>query len=332
MRAPAPPALTVIASDMQAVDRLIHDSLHTGVPLVAEVSQHLIAAGGKRLRPALLLLTAGALGYAGTGHHRLAAVVEFIHTATLLHDDVVDESSLRRGLPTANARFGNPASVLVGDFLYTRAFQMMVQAQDMRVMQILADATNTIAEGEVMQLLHLGNAAVDEADYLRVIRAKTAKLFEGSARLGAVLAGSDAPREEQCARYGQALGTAFQIIDDVLDYDGTVDDLGKNLGDDLREGKPTLPLILALQMGTSQQASRLREAIAQSQSGLAPADIAALLHDVLCIVRDSGALEAARAQARLQADAAVSALDGWPDNAHVHALRELAQSLQHRTA
>ena len=332
MRAPAPPALTVIASDMQAVDRLIHDSLHTSVPLVAEVSQHLIAAGGKRLRPALLLLTAGALGYAGTGHHRLAAVVEFIHTATLLHDDVVDESSLRRGLPTANARFGNPASVLVGDFLYTRAFQMMVQAQDMRVMQILADATNTIAEGEVMQLLHLGNAAVDEADYLRVIRAKTAKLFDASARLGAVLAGSDAPRAAQCARYGQALGTAFQIIDDVLDYDGTVDDLGKNLGDDLREGKPTLPLILALQMGTSQQASRLREAIAQSQSGLAPADIAALLHDVLCIVRDSGALEAARAQARLQADAAVSALDGWPDNAHVHALRELAQSLQHRTA
>ena len=332
MRAPAPPALTVIASDMQAVDRLIHDSLHTGVPLVAEVSQHLIAAGGKRLRPALLLLTAGALGYAGTGHHRLAAVVEFIHTATLLHDDVVDESSLRRGLPTANARFGNPASVLVGDFLYTRAFQMMVQAQDMRVMQILADATNTIAEGEVLQLMHLGNAAVYEADYLRVIRAKTAKLFEASARLGAVLAGSDAPREEQCARYGQALGTAFQIIDDVLDYDGTVDDLGKNLGDDLREGKPTLPLILALQMGTSQQASRLREAIAQSQSGLAPADIAALLHDVLCIVRDSGALEAARAQARMQADAAVSALDGWPDNAHVHALRELAQSLQHRTA
>ena len=332
MRAPAPPALTVIASDMQAVDRLIHDSLHTGVPLVAEVSQHLIAAGGKRLRPALLLLTAGALGYAGTGHHRLAAVVEFIHTATLLHDDVVDESSLRRGLPTANARFGNPASVLVGDFLYTRAFQMMVQAQDMRVMQILADATNTIAEGEVLQLMHLGNAAVDEADYLRVIRAKTSKLFEASARLGAVLAGSDAPREEQCARYGQALGTAFQIIDDVLDYDGTVDDLGKNLGDDLREGKPTLPLILALQMGTSQQASRLREAIAQSQSGLAPADIAALLHDVLCIVRDSGALEAARAQARMQADAAVSALDGWPDNAHVHALRELAQSLQHRTA
>lgn len=332
MRAPAPPALTVIASDMQAVDRLIHDSLHTGVPLVAEVSQHLIAAGGKRLRPALLLLTAGALGYAGTGHHRLATVVEFIHTATLLHDDVVDESSLRRGLPTANARFGNPASVLVGDFLYSRAFQMMVQAQDLRVMQILADATNTIAEGEVMQLLHLGNAAVDEADYLRVIRAKTSKLFEASARLGAVLAGSDAPREEQCARYGQALGTAFQIIDDVLDYDGTVDDLGKNLGDDLREGKPTLPLILALQMGTSQQASRLREAIAQSQSGLAPADIAALLHDVLCIVRDSGALEAARAQARMQADAAVSALDGWPDNAHVHALRELAQSLQHRTA
>ena len=333
MRAPAPPALSVIASgDMQAVDRLIHDSLHTGVPLVAEVSQHLIAAGGKRLRPALLLLTAGALGYAGTRHHRLAAVVEFIHTATLLHDDVVDESDLRRGLPTANARFGNPASVLVGDFLYSRAFQMMVQAQDLRVMQILADATNTIAEGEVLQLMHLGNAAVDEADYLRVIRAKTSKLFEASARLGAVLAGSDVMREEQCARYGQAVGTAFQIIDDVLDYDGTVDALGKNLGNDLREGKPTLPLILALQMGTPQQAALLHEAIAQSQSGQEPADIAALLHDVLRIVRDSGALQAARDQAHAQADAAVSELAEWPDNAHVRTLRELAQSLQHRTA
>ncbi len=332
MRAPAPPALSVIASDMLAVDRLIHDSLHTGVPLVAEVSQHLIAAGGKRLRPALLLLMAGALGYTGTQHHRLAAVVEFIHTATLLHDDVVDESDLRRGLPTANARFGNPASVLVGDFLYTRAFQMMVQTQDMRVMQILADATNTIAEGEVLQLMHLGNAAVDETDYLRVIRAKTSKLFEASARLGAVLASDDAQHEEQCARYGQAVGTAFQIIDDVLDYDGTVDALGKNLGNDLREGKPTLPLILALQMGTPQQAALLHEAIAQSQSGQEPTDIAALLRDVLRIVRDSGALQAARNQAHAQADAAVSELAGWPDNAHVRTLRELAQSLQHRTA
>ena len=309
---------------MQAVDRLIHDSLHTGVPLVAEVSQHLIAAGGKRLRPALLLLTAGALGYAGTGHHRLAAVVEFIHTATLLHDDVVDESSLRRGLPTANARFGNPASVLVGDFLYTRAFQMMVQAQDMRVMQILADATNTIAEGEVMQLLHLGNAAVDEADYLRVIRAKTAKLFEASARLGAVLAGSDAPREEQCARYGQALGTAFQIIDDVLDYDGNAVEMGKNLGDDLREGKATLPLIAAMQRGNAADSLLVRNAI---ESGSTEQ-----LERIIDIVRGTGALQVARNAAASEAQRAIDAIAVLPDNAHTQCMLQLAtQLLERRT-
>ena len=315
---------------MQAVDRLIHESLHTGVPLVAEVSKHLIYAGGKRLRPALLLLTAGALGYGGTDHHRLAAVVEFIHTATLLHDDVVDESSLRRGLPTANARFGNPASVLVGDFLYTRAFQMMVQVQSMRVMEILADATNAIAEGEVLQLMHLGNAAVDEAGYLRVIRAKTGKLFEASARLGALLADRSPAYEAQCAQYGQAVGAAFQIIDDVLDYDGSVDDLGKNLGDDLREGKPTLPLILALQMAPPQQAEVLRKAIEQSESAHeAPLD-EALLQDVLAIVRNSGALQAARDRAAEQARLAMEALNGFPDNACTQTLRELTQSLQHR--
>lgn len=324
--------LSLIANDMREVDSVIADRLHTSVPLISQISQYIIAAGGKRLRPALLLMICKALGYEGSQRFNLAAVVELIHTATLLHDDVVDESTMRRGRATANEAFGNPASVLVGDFLYSRAFQMMVQAQDLRVMQILADATNTIAEGEVLQLMHLGNAAVDEADYLRVIRAKTSKLFEASARLGAVLAGSDGLREEQCARYGQAVGTAFQIIDDVLDYDGTVDALGKNLGNDLREGKPTLPLILALQMGTPQQAALLHEAIAQSQSGQEPADIAALLRDVLRIVRDSGALQAARDQAHTQADVAVSELAEWPDNAHVRTLRELAQSLQHRTA
>ena len=343
MRAPSSSSVfPVIAADMQAVDRLIHSSLHTGVPLVAEVSQYLIQAGGKRLRPALLLLMAGALGYTGSEHHRLAAVVEFIHTATLLHDDVVDESVLRRGLPTANAHFGNPASVLVGDFLYSRAFQMMVQVQDLRVMQILADATNTIAEGEVLQLMHLGNTAVDEAGYLRVIRAKTAKLFEASARLGAVLTHSSPAREEQCARYGQAVGAAFQIIDDVLDYDGAVDSLGKNLGDDLREGKPTLPLILAQQMGTPEQAALLRRVIEQAS---APAPTPpetgtgqtvllnpALLQEVLAIVRDCGALQAARDKAGEQADLALAALADFPDNAHTQTLRALTQSLRHRTA
>lgn len=323
---------------MQAVDRLIHSSLHTGVPLVAEVSQYLIQAGGKRLRPALLLLVAGALGYTGTEHHRLAAVVEFIHTATLLHDDVVDESHLRRGLPTANARFGNPASVLVGDFLYSRAFQMMVQVQDLRVMQILADATNTIAEGEVLQLMHLGNTALDEDGYLRVIRAKTAKLFEASARLGAVLTRSSPECEEHCARYGQAVGTAFQIIDDVLDYDGSVDALGKNLGDDLREGKPTLPLILAQQMAAPAQAQWLSGVLEQLSAApsaanepTAPLD-PTLLQEVQAVVRNSGALQAARQKAGEQADLALGALAHLPDNTHSQTLRTLTQSLHHRTA
>lgn len=338
MHAPAPSVFPAIAADMQAVDRLIHTSLHTGVPLVAEVSQYLIQAGGKRLRPALLLLVAGALGYTGTEHHRLAAVVEFIHTATLLHDDVVDESNLRRSLPTANARFGNPASVLVGDFLYSRAFQMMVQVQDLRVMQILADATNTIAEGEVLQLMHLGNTALDEDGYLHVIRAKTAKLFEASARLGAVLSRSNPECEEHCARYGQAVGTAFQIIDDVLDYDGDVNALGKNLGDDLREGKPTLPLILAQQMAAPEQAQWLRSVIEQfsAPSANAAEQTAsldpALLQEVQAVVRNSGALQAARHKASEQADLALAALAHLPDNIHTQTLRVLTQSLHHRAA
>lgn len=333
MRAPSSSSIfPVIAADMQAVDGLIRTSLHTGVPLVAEVSQYLIQAGGKRLRPALLLLVAGALGYAGQEHHKLAAVVEFIHTATLLHDDVVDQSALRRGLPTANAHFGNSASVLVGDFLYSRAFQMMVQVQDLRVMQILADATNTIAEGEVLQLTHMGDMDLDEAGYLRVIRAKTAQLFEASARLGAVLAGSTAMCEEQCARFGQAVGAAFQIMDDVLDYDGAISDLGKNLGDDLREGKPTLPLILALRQGSQQQVARLRQVVMQAQQPDQSVVDEALLQEVLHMVRASGALQAAREQARKQAELAIESLAGLPDNAYTHTLRELAQSLHKRTA
>lgn len=225
--------MSVIAQDMREVDQVIAHRLDSGVPLVGQVARYIIAAGGKRLRPALLLLICGALGFKGAQRFNLAAVVEFIHTSTLLHDDVVDASSLRRGNPTANETFGNPASVLVGDFLYSRCFQMMVDAQNMRIMQVLADATNVIAEGEVQQLMNMHNAELDEAGYLRVIRSKTAKLFEASARVGAILAGSSPELEEICAEYGQALGTAFQVIDDVLDYTGEAAVMGKNLGDDL---------------------------------------------------------------------------------------------------
>ncbi|MDP3616981.1 MAG: polyprenyl synthetase family protein, partial [Rhodoferax sp.] len=246
---------------MREVDQVIARRLNSGVPLIGQVSRYIIAAGGKRLRPALLLLTCGALGYRGEQRFNLAAVVEFIHTATLLHDDVVDDSALRRGNATANETFGNPASVLVGDFLYSRAFQMMVDAQNMRVMEVLADATNVIAEGEVQQLMNMHNAALDEAGYLQVIRSKTAKLFEASARVGAILAGGTPQVEEICADYGQAIGTAFQVIDDVLDYTGDATVMGKSLGDDLREGKTTLPLIAAMQRGTPDQRNIIKTAI-----------------------------------------------------------------------
>ncbi len=262
--------LALVAQDMAEVDRVIAQRLDSGVPLVGEVARYIISAGGKRLRPVLLLLSCGALSYTGSQRHNLAAVVEFIHTATLLHDDVVDESTLRRGRPTANESFGNPASVLVGDFLYSRAFQMMVDADSMRVMQVLSDATNVIAEGEVLQLMNMHDASLDEEGYLRVIRSKTAKLFEASARLGAILAGSDATIEAACADYGQALGTAFQVIDDVLDYDGNAAEMGKNLGEDLAEGKPTLPLIHALRHATTGEAAVLRAAIVQDPDAPPP--------------------------------------------------------------
>src|SRR3954469_10468029 len=274
---------------MVQVDAVIARRLDSGVPLVGQVSRYVISAGGKRLRPALLLLVAAALGCRSDHRFTLAAVVEFIHTATLLHDDVVDESTLRRGRPTANENFGNPASVLVGDFLYSRAFQMMLDANDMRIMAILADATNVIAEGEVLQLMNMHDASLDEAGYLRVIRSKTAKLFEASARLGAVLAGASGEIEAACAGYGQALGTAFQVIDDVLDYDGDAAEMGKNLGDDLREGKATLPLIAAMQRGSAQQREVIRGAI---QRGAVDE-----LDQIVRIVRDSGALDVTRAAA-----------------------------------
>ena len=314
--------LSLIAGDMRQVDAVIARRLDSGVPLVGEVSRYIISSGGKRLRPALLLLVCGALGYGGEQRFNLAAVVEFIHTATLLHDDVVDESTLRRGRATANQNFGNPASVLVGDFLYSRAFQMMLDAHDMRVMEILAEATNVIAEGEVLQLMNMHDPGLDEAAYLQVIRSKTAKLFEASARLGAVLSGAGPALEQACAAYGQALGTAFQVIDDVLDYAGDAQELGKNLGDDLREGKVTLPLIAAMRRGTADQRALIRHAI--ETGGLDE------LQQIIAIVRETGALEVAQEAAAGEAERAVSAAAQLPDNEHARALLQLAASLLQR--
>ncbi len=314
--------LSLIANDMREVDSVIADRLHTSVPLISQISQYIIAAGGKRLRPALLLMICKALGYEESQRFNLAAVVELIHTATLLHDDVVDESTMRRGRATANEAFGNPASVLVGDFLHTRSFQMMVAAGSTRVLQILSDATNIIAEGEVQQLMNMHDASLDEEGYLQVIRSKTAKLFEASAQLGAVLAGSSPAVEEACAIYGQALGTAFQIIDDVLDYTGDTAEMGKNLGDDLREGKCTLPLIAAMQRATPEQAAIVRQAIEQGSTEQ--------LATVIAIVQATGALDVARAAAHAEAQRAIDALEHLPDNLHTANLLQLAAQLLDR--
>ncbi len=319
-----PNYLSVVASDMREVDAVIAQRLDSGVPLVGQVSRYIISAGGKRLRPALLLLVCGALGYQGVQRFNLAAVVEFIHTATLLHDDVVDESTLRRGNATANETFGNPASVLVGDFLYSRAFQMMVDAQSMRIMEVLADATNVIAEGEVMQLMNMHNAALDEAGYLHVIRSKTAKLFEASARVGAILSGASAETEAACATYGQAIGTAFQVIDDVLDYTGDAAVMGKNLGDDLREGKTTLPLIAAMQRGTAQQRQLIEKAIEGGDFTLIDA--------VVEIVLGTGAIDVARQSANLEAERAITAAQTLPEGSYKTALLQLASQLLQRQA
>ena len=309
---------------MREVDQVIAQRLASGVPLVGQVSKYIISAGGKRLRPALLLMVCGALGFKGAQRFNLAAVVEFIHTATLLHDDVVDDSSMRRGNATANETFGNPASVLVGDFLYSRAFQMMVDAQSMRVMEVLADATNIIAEGEVMQLMNMHNAALDEAGYLQVIRSKTAKLFEASARVGALLAQASPQLEADCAEYGQALGTAFQVIDDVLDYTGDSSVMGKNLGDDLREGKNTLPLIAAMQRGTDAQRQLIQSAIETGDLNQ--------IEQVVAIVVNSGALDAARQAAASEARRAMAAAQRLPDNEYSRALVQLAAQLLERQA
>jgi octaprenyl-diphosphate synthase len=297
------PIRALVADDMAAVDGLIRRRLDSDVVLVRQVAEYIIASGGKRLRPVLVLLAAGACGYRGPHHHELAAVVEFIHTATLLHDDVVDESELRRGRRTANAAFGNAASVMVG-------------VRSMRVMEVLAEATNTIAEGEVMQLLNVHNADVGEEEYLEVVRRKTAKLFEASARLGAILGGASPGVEAGFATYGRHLGTAFQLVDDVLDYSGDLHETGKNLGDDLNEGKPTLPLIHVMRRGTPAQTATVRRAIEEGGREAFAA--------VLDAIRASGALEVAHGQARAEAVAACDALAPAGDSAYKQGLLHLA--------
>jgi octaprenyl-diphosphate synthase len=309
---------------MERVDAVIRERLSSRVALIDQISRYIVSAGGKRIRPRLVLLFSQALGFEGPERYELAAIVEFIHTATLLHDDVVDESALRRGRATANAMFGNAASVLVGDFLYSRAFQMMVGVNRMRVLDVLADATNVIAEGEVLQLMNMHDPDLAVADYLQVIRYKTAKLFEASARLGAVLGGADAALEECCADYGRSLGTAFQLVDDLLDYEGRTDELGKNVGDDLREGKPTLPLLLAMERGTAQERTLIREAIEQGEVQKLP--------QVLAAVRRTGALEATREAALREAEVARTALASLPPSGAREALLELCVRSVHRSS
>lgn len=301
---------------MGAVNAVIRQQLYSEVPLVNQVAEYIIGAGGKRIRPVLVLLIANAYAYQGNAQHTLAAVIEFIHTATLLHDDVVDESSLRRGKQTANALFGNAASVLVGDFLYSRAFQMMVQVGNARVMQIVADATNVIAEGEVLQLLNMHNPDVNEADYLRVIRSKTAKLFEAAAQLGALVAGASDADIDAAGEYGRSLGTAFQLIDDVLDYSGNAAEIGKNVGDDLREGKPTLPLIYLMEHGSPEQRELVRSCIENGDEQH--------FDQILAAITSSGALDYTRQEAQKAAQRASDAVQSLPDSIYKDSLLKLS--------
>ena len=311
-------------SDMDAVNHLIRESLESDVALVSQVSEYIVMSGGKRLRPLIVLLAARALGYDGEQHVRAAAIIEFIHTATLLHDDVVDSSERRRGRDSANTVFGNQASVLVGDFLYSRSFQMMVDIGDMRVMQILADATNTIAAGEVQQLMNVHDPDTTEDDYQQVIYRKTARLFEAGAQIAAVLAKQDTAVEGAMIRYGRNLGTAFQLVDDALDYNASAEELGKNLGDDLAEGKATLPLIHAMRAGTEAQRELIRTAILEG--GLEQMD------EIQAIIRSTGALDYTARRAREAVDAAVGDLACIPDNEYRQALVSLAElSIQRRS-
>lgn len=317
------PALTLddvnrlAAADIRAVDDLIRECLKSDVALVSQISEYIVTSGGKRLRPLIVLLAANALGHAGRHHVHCAAIIEFIHTATLLHDDVVDASSRRRGRDTANTVFGNQASVLVGDFLYSRAFQMMVEVGSMRVMQILADATNTIAAGEVMQLMNVHDPDIGEESYRQVIYRKTARLFEAGAQIAAVLANRHPADEAAMIRYGRSLGTAFQLVDDALDYDASPDELGKNLGDDLAEGKATLPLIYAMEKGSERERRMIRSAI--ESGGLLRLD------EIRSIIEKTGALAYTTARAAEAAEVAIDALANVPGSEYKDALIAIAE-------
>lgn len=313
----------LISNDMQAVNDLILKRLHSDVALVNQLGHYIISSGGKRLRPTLSLLVAKACGYTGNKHVDVAAIIEFIHTATLLHDDVVDESSLRRGKDTANHIWGNQAAVLVGDFLYSRSFEMMVDVGRMRVMEILSNTTNIIAEGEVMQLMNCHDPDTTEARYMEVIHSKTAKLFESACQLGAVLAELPEEQEIAMAKYGMHVGTAFQLIDDVLDYSSSADEMGKNVGDDLAEGKPTLPLIIAMQRGSANETQMIRQAIQEGGLGQ--------LENILASIHSTKALDYTINIARKEADLAIQALDILPDNDHKTALASIARLSVERT-
>lgn len=312
-----PQIQSLAALDMAAVDNLIRARLASDVVLINQIADHIISAGGKRLRPMLVVLAGQAAGPTTADHHQLAAIIEFIHTSTLLHDDVVDESDLRRGRSTANALWGNAPSVLVGDFLYSRSFQLMVELDRMEVMQILADTTNRIAEGEVLQLLHVHNPDTDEAAYLRVIERKTAVLFAAGTQLGALASGADAATQRKLHDYGMNLGYAFQIADDVLDYTADATDLGKNLGDDLAEGKATLPLIHAIRHSDDAVAARLRDIVQQGDADAMP--------EVLSAIHATGGIEYSQRRASEYADAADRALEGLAENDAIAALRGLAR-------
>jgi octaprenyl-diphosphate synthase len=312
-----------IADDMLAVDTVIRKSLYSEVVLINQVADYIINSGGKRMRPALVILSAGVFGKIEPQHHALAAVIEFIHTATLLHDDVVDESAMRRGRATANTMFGNAASVLVGDFVYSRAFQMMVSIHSMRVMEVLSEATNVIAEGEVLQLLNCNDADITDAAYLKVIHYKTAKLFEAATRLGAIVGAASSEDEATMAEYGMRLGTAFQLIDDVLDLSGDSQYIGKNLGDDLAEGKPTLPLLYAMRHSAPAQSTLIREAI--EQGGLEH------LSEVIAAVQQTDALDHVRRLAKAEADLAIAAIAHFADTPYRQALVALAEFAVNRT-
>lgn len=313
--------LDPVSKDMQLVDASIRRALSSEVPLISAIGSYIVGAGGKRLRPALLLLVARAHGYDGEHLHDLAAVVEMIHTATLLHDDVVDESELRRGRQTSNAAYGNAASVLSGDFLYSRSFQMMVAAGELRILRILADATNVIAEGEVLQLMNMHDPEITREQYMRVIHDKTAALFEAAARIGAVLAGCDADAEQRAAGYGRAVGMAFQLIDDALDYNGNAEQMGKNIGDDLREGKPTLPLIIAMQRSEGGRREMIEQAIRDGNTDE--------LQRILEVVRECAALDEVYDAARGQLHEARALAETMPGGTHRRALIDLCDySLQ----